>query len=118
LLQLAMLNGHLDEAPRRAVFGFVKNEAKVRGLVVPAHELLALWVDNLAPPIDAVATSIGRVLEDKNKFVRLLPWLLEIVRSAREFPNPEDSLRQLIAEVRAHFHMSPHDRPKPVRATS
>ena len=43
------------------------------------------------------------LLEDKDKFARLLPWLLKVVRSQDAFPKPEEALRDLIAEVRAHF---------------
>jgi len=118
LLQLAMRDGRLGETPRQAICGYVKSEAKQRRLEAPAPELLALWIDNLSPPIDATAISVGRVLDYKDRFARLLPWLLEVVRSTREFPNPEGSLRNLIAAVRAHFRMSPHNRPKLARATS
>ena len=77
LLQLAMIDGRLGETPRQTIIGYLGEEAKVRGLEVPAPELLALWIDNLSPPIDAVAVSVSRVLEDKDKFARLMRWLLE-----------------------------------------
>ena len=70
LLQLAMRDGRLEEAPRQAICGYVREEAKLRGLEAPAPELLALWIDNLSPPLDAVAISVGRVLEDKDRFAR------------------------------------------------
>jgi hypothetical protein len=118
LLQLAMLDGRLGEEPRQAIFGYVMEEAKLRGLEAPAPDLLALWIDNLSPPLDAVAISVARVLEDKDKFARLLPRLLDVARSTTGFPNPDESLRSLIAAVRAHFRTSPNDQPVSVRARS
>lgn len=117
LLQLAMLSGRLGDASRAIVLDYVKAEAKVLGLELPAIELIELWIDNLAPPLDAVAASVTKLLEDKDKFARLLPWLLRVARSQEAFPKLEESVRDLIAEVRAHFRSAPRDRPKPVRAT-
>ena len=73
------------------------------GVDLPAPGLAELWIDNLAPPADAVVVAVENLLEDKDKFARLLPWLMKIARSQRSFPDPEVAVRDLIAKVRAHF---------------
>lgn len=117
MLQLAMLDGRLDDESRDIMLDYIKAEAKALRYQLPAFELIELWIDNLAPQLDVIAASVTRLLEDKDKFARLLPWLLKIVRSQDAFPKPEESVRELIAAVRAHYRSAP-PRPKPVRATS
>ncbi len=117
LLHLAMIGGRLTDESRDIVLDYIKAETGVIGIPLAAFELIELWVDNLAPPLDAVVAAVERLLEDKDKFVRLLPWLLKAVRSHESFPTPEDSMRDLIAEVRAHFRGQPSKTPKPVRVT-
>ena len=117
LLQLAMIDGRFGDESRDIVLDYVKAEAELLGLELPAFELIELWIDNLAPQLDAVSMSVMKLLKDKDRFARLLPWLLKVVRSKDSFPKPEESVRDLISEVRTHFR-STHDRPKPVRATS
>ena len=118
LLQIAMFDGRLGDESRDIVLDCVKAEAEVLGLELPAFELVELWIDNLAPQLDAVSMSVMKLLKDKDTFARLLPWLMKVVRSKEDFPKPEDSVRDLIAEVRAHYRGATKDRPKPVRATS
>ena len=96
----------------------MKAEAEVHSCSPPAFELVELWIDNLAPPLDVVTDSVTRLLEDRERVARLLPWLLKVVRSREDFPDLEESLRTLIAEVRAHFRSAPRDRPRPIRVTS
>jgi hypothetical protein len=76
-----------------------------------------LWIDNLAPQLDVVSASVTRLLGDKDKFARHLPWLMKVVRSQENFPQPEETVRELIAKVREHYRSAPQ-RPKPVRATN
>ena len=117
LLQLAMPDGRLGDESRDIVLDYVKTEAKILRFRLPAFELIELWIDNLAPQLDVVTASVKKLLEDKDKFARLLPWLLKIVRSQEHFPKPEETVRELIAEVRTHYRSSP-PRPKPLRATN
>ena len=117
LLQLAMPEGRLDDETRDIVLDYVKTEAKAFRYKLPAFELIELWIDNLAPQLDVVTASVAKLLEDKDKFARLLPWLMKVVRSQEAFPKPEESVRELIAEVRTHYRSAP-PRPKPVRATN
>jgi hypothetical protein len=118
LLQVAMIDGRLDDESRDIMLDYVKAEADVLGLQLPAFELVELWIDNLAPQLDAVSMSVMKLLQDKDRFARLLPWLMKVVRSKEAFPKPEDSVRDLIAEVRTHYRNAPRDRPKTVRATN
>lgn len=118
LLQLSMTDGRLGEEPRTVIHRYVRSEAGVLGLKFPAPELIALWIDNLAPPLDAVSAAITRLLSDRAKFSRLLPWLLKIVRSQTDFPDQEESLRQLMADVRVHFRDVEAALPQSLRASS
>ena len=118
LLQLSMPDGRLGDTPREVIHRYVRSEAGVLGLRFPAPELIALWTDNLAPPLDAVTASVTRLLSDKAKFSRLLPWLLKIVRCQEDFPEPEEALRELMAEVRAHFRETDGGLPQGLRASS
>lgn len=118
LLQLCVTDGRLLEKPRSIVLDYVKAEAGARAIPLPASELIELWIDNLAPQLDAVQASVARLLEQKARFVRLLPWLLKIVRCQDTFPDQEEALRELIAEVRAHFRDKLDGWPSPLRASS
>jgi hypothetical protein len=118
LLQIAMRTGRLSDESRDIVLGYVKAEADALRIELPAFELVELWIDNLAPPLDAISASVKALLEDRGKFARLLPWLLKIARNQDGFPKLVESVRDLIAEVRAHFRTAPRDRPRPIRATS
>jgi hypothetical protein len=44
-----------------------------------------------------------------------LPWLLKLVRSQEAFATSEESVRELIAEVRAHYRRKLLERPTPLR---
>ncbi|HUG62719.1 MAG TPA: hypothetical protein VMP03_12785, partial [Methylomirabilota bacterium] len=58
------------------------------------------------------------LLDDKDKFTRLLPSLLRVMRSRDSFADEEESFRELMAEVRQHFRSSVNDLPlDPLRAT-
>jgi hypothetical protein len=118
LLQLSMTDGRLREAPRDVIHRYVRSEAGVLGINLPAFELVALWIDNLAPPLDAVSASVARLLQDKARFSRLLPWLLKVVRSQPDFPDQEESIRELISRVRAHFREADGNLPQGIRASS
>ena len=117
LLQLSMLDGRLGDESRDIILDYVKAEAKSMRYALPAFELVELWIDNLAPQLDVVSASVTRLLGDKDKFARLLPWLMKVVRSQENFPQPEETVRELIAKVREHYRSAP-ERPKPVRATN
>lgn len=103
LLQLAMTDGALGEKAREIVLDYVKAEAETAQIPLPQAERVELWIDNLAPPLDCVVDAVHRLLGEKDKFVRLLPWLLKLVRSRDDFAAQEQSVRDLIAEVRLHF---------------
>ena len=118
LLQVAMRDGRLGDGARDFIFDYVKAEADFLAVGLPAFELVELWIDNLSPPLDVVTESVARLLEDRAAFARLLPSILKVARSKECFPDLEESLRTLMAEVRAHFRTAPRDRPRPLRATS
>jgi hypothetical protein len=103
LLQLAMSNGHLGDRAREIILDYVRSEADAAGCALPPIKAIELWIDNLAPPLDAVVTSVTSLLAEKDKFVRLLPQLLKVVRSQDSFAEQEESVRELIEEVRQHF---------------
>ena len=117
LLQLAMPNGRLSTAARVGVLNYVKAEAQALGCVVPPHAYIELWIDNLAPTLDAVATSVANLLADKNKFARLLPWLLKVMRCQESYSQQEEAVRELISEVRRHFRHKLFEWPSDLRAT-
>jgi hypothetical protein len=118
LLQLGFANGRLADQPRAIVLEYVKAEAKARTLPLPSPDLLALWIDNLAPQRDVVAAAVERLLESKDRFVRLLPWLLKIARSNESFADQEEALRDLMEEVRKHYRDKIGGWPSPLRASS
>ena len=117
LLQLAMPEGRLEEKAREIVLAYVKGEADVTQCPLPPADAVELWIDNLAPPLDAVVSAVNNLLAEKDKFVRLLPWLLKVMRTRDDFPVQEQSVRQLIAEVRLHFRRKLMDWPAHARAT-
>jgi hypothetical protein len=118
LLQLAMQpNGRLGTAARVSVLNYVKAEAQALRSVVPAHAFIDIWVDNLSPSLDAVAESVGNLLTDKDKFARLLPWLLKVMRCQEAFAQQDEAVRELIAEVRRHFRHRLFEWPDDIRAT-
>jgi len=84
---------------------------------VPPHAYIELWIDNLAPTLDAVATSVANLLADKNKFARLLPWLLKVMRCQESYSQQEEAVRELISEVRRHFRHKLFEWPSDLRAT-
>jgi hypothetical protein len=116
LLQIAMADGRLNDESRDVVLEYVKAEAAAADCSRPPFELVELWVDNLAPPLDAVSASIVRLLGDKDKFARLLPWLLKVARCQDSFDSLEGPLHDLFAAVRKHFRGSPRDFPSDLRA--
>jgi hypothetical protein len=109
LLQIAMLDGRLGDEARDAVLAYVKAEAAAQECSLPPHALVELWVDNLAPPPIAVSRSVSRLLTDKDKVARLLPFLLKVARAQTGLPDPEETVRALIRAIRAHFGS---DRPR------
>ncbi len=117
LLQLAMPNGRLGAAARVAVLNYVKAEAQALRHVVPPHAYIDLWIDNLSPPLEAVAASVANLLEDKDRFARLLPWLLKVMRCQESFAQQEHDVRELISEVRKHFRHKLFQWPDDLRAT-
>jgi hypothetical protein len=118
LLQIAMPGGCLAAGPRDIVLGYIEAEAAATGCPLPSAKSVELWIDNLAPPLDAVTGAVDRLLAEKDKFARLLPWLLKVVRSREGFADQEEAVRELIAEVRAHFRRKLMERPSQFRATS
>jgi hypothetical protein len=115
LLQLAMSNGHLSDRAREIVLDYVKAEGEAAGCALPPVRSVELWIDNLAPPLDAVVTSVNNLLSEKDKFVRLLPRLLKVVRSQDSFAEQEEAVRELIEEVRQHFRRKLMDWPSHLR---
>lgn len=117
LLQLAMPNGRLGAAARAAVLSYAKAEATAQRCVVPPHAYVDLWIDNLSPPLESVTTSVSNLLANKDKFARLLPFLLKVMRCQESLSEREEEVRQLIAEVRKHFRNKLFDWPSDLRAT-
>ena len=118
LLHLAMAGGRLGDAARTMVLAYMRAEAEAASCALPADADVELWIDNLSPPLDAVKASVDNLLAEKDKFVRLLPWLLKVVRSQDSFAVQEESVRELIAEVREHFRRKLFEWPANIRATS
>ena len=116
LLHLAMADGRLGETARNMVLAYVRAEAEAVGSALPADAEIELWIDNLSPPLDAVRSSVDNLLAEKDKFVRLLPCLLKIVRLQESFAVQEESVRELIAEVREHFRRKLLEWPAHIRA--
>jgi hypothetical protein len=109
LLQFAMIGGRLGEIERQILLDYVAAEAANSGLPFPADRV-ELWIDNLAPTLDAVVAAIGDLLATKAGFARLLPRLLKLVR-AREGARQEDSITELFAEIREHYRRKLRDWP-------
>ena len=89
LLQLAMRDGRLGDETRGVVLDYVKDEAELRRWSFRRSNLLELWMDNLAPPRDAVTASVTKLLDDKDKLARLLPWSLKVSAARRVFRSPK-----------------------------
>lgn len=118
LLHLAMSEGRLCDDARKFVLEYVKAEAEAVALPLPSSDLLTLWIDNLSPPLGAVSESVIALLTEKDRFVRLLPWILKAVRSQDTFAAQEESLHELIEEVRGYFRRRLCDLPGTLRATN
>lgn len=116
LLQLAMPTGRLSAVARVAVLNYVKAEAQTLGLLAPPYGYVDVWIDNLSPPLDAVTAAVTRLLADKDKFARLMPWLLKIVRCQETSGEHEDAMRELFSEVRRHFRRRELRWPSDLRA--
>jgi hypothetical protein len=117
LLHLAMGDGRLGEKSRAVVLDYAKTHAIAVNCPLPAAELVELWIDNLSPSLDAVLASVQRLLSDKSTFARLLPYLLKAARSRQDPPVvSEDSMRDLLAEVRAHYRRHVTEWPANFRA--
>jgi len=110
LLHLAMANGRLGEDARIIVLDYVKAEAEALGCALPPADSIELWVDNLAPPLDAVLASVEGLLADKDKFARLLPWLLKVARCEDASAAHDEAMRELMTEVRLHYRHNLADR--------
>jgi hypothetical protein len=108
LLHLAMPDGRLGDEPRALILDYLRSESAAGEWPLPAMDAVELWIDNLAPPLDAVTTSVRTLLVDKDKFARLLPWLLKVMRSVGAAD--EESVRELIGAVRAHYAGRPASR--------
>jgi hypothetical protein len=115
LLQIAMAEGRLGDKEREIVLNYVAAEAAALQIPLPPQAAVELWVDNLAPPLDAAVAAIGRLLSDKDKLARLLPSILKLVRS-REGAGQEQSISDLIAEIRLHYRRKLLESPGPVRS--
>jgi hypothetical protein len=116
LLHLAMADGTLGDEPRNVIVDYIKTELAASGRALPPAGMVELWLDNLAPQLESVIASVDRLLADKDKTARLLPWLLKLARCDDRPTEFEDSLRDLFGEVRAHFRQSHHDFPDEIRA--
>lgn len=103
LLQLAMAEGRLEDTQREIVLDYIYAETRAEESAVPAVEVVELWLDNLAPPRHAIVTAATNLLSKKEKLVRVLPFLLKIVRSNGSLADEEESVRELIEAVRRHF---------------
>jgi hypothetical protein len=101
LLQLAMAEGRLGDLERAIVMDYVWAEAEALELAFPAEHAL-LWLDNLAPPLEAIVAAVEELLAQKDKFARLLPRLLKLVR-IRDGAAQEQSVTDLFAAVQAEY---------------
>lgn len=117
LLQLAMRDGRLSHTARTAVLQYVRQEVESEKGRMPLGAHLETWVDNLAPPLDSVLDSVRNILLYREKFARLLPFVLKVVRARGRNAADEDALRVLIAEVRQHFRHTPFEWSRDLRAT-
>jgi hypothetical protein len=117
LLQLAMARGRLRLPSRQMIVDYVRAEADATQCPLPPTDTIGLWVDNLSPPLDAVIASVNRLLDQKEKLARLLPWLLKVARGQDSFVVQDEAIRELIAEIRTHFRDTLPDAPAHVRAT-
>ena len=117
LLHVAMRDGTLSDEARDLVLSYVNAEARACFCAEPPSELVELWIDNLAPPLDAVLAAVARLLEDREKIARLLPHLLKVARCNDPTIAIENSLRDLMAALRSHFRDHPRDFPSDLRAT-
>ena len=117
LLQIAMADGKLDEKAQAIVIDYVRAEAEAMQCDLSSYETVELWVDNLAPPLESVVSAITNLLDTKDKFVRLLPWLLKVARTRNSFAEQEQSVRELIGEVRLHFRRKLLEWPSTFRAS-
>ena len=117
LLQIAMADGKLDEKAQAIVIDYVRAEAEAMQCDLSSYETVELWVDNLAPPLESVVSAITNLLDTKDKFVRLLPWLLKVARTRDSFAEQEQSVRELIGEVRLHFRRKLLEWPSTFRAS-
>jgi hypothetical protein len=116
LLHLAMAEGKLRLRSRQIVVDYVRMEAEAARCPALPADTIGLWIDNLSPPLDSVVASVERLLTDKDKLTRLLPWLLKIVRSWDSSPIPEGAVLDLIEKIRQHFRQRPLDPPANIRA--
>ena len=117
LLHVAMRDGFLGDGARSVIFSYVQAEAEEAGCVLPPDELIALWLDNLAPNLDCVIPAVKRLFNDRDKVSRLLPWMVQLARSEPDLAGLEGLLRDLIAEVRRYFRPPPHDHTGDLRAS-
>lgn len=116
LLQLAMPKGRLSAVARVAVLNYVKAEGQALKCATPPYGFVDVWIDNLAPTLDTVTAAVGRLLKDRERFARLLPWLLKVVRCHEASNEREDAMRDLIAEARRHFRRQELEWPRDLRA--
>jgi hypothetical protein len=117
LLHVAMRDGKLSDEARDLVLSYISAEAYACICSEPPTELVELWVDNLAPSLDGVLAAVARLLEDREKIARLLPYLLKVARCNDPSISIEISLRDLMAAVRTHFRDHPRGFPSDLRAT-
>jgi hypothetical protein len=117
LLQIAMRDGSLSEEARAVVADYVRAEATAAGVAFPPGDLVELWVGNLSPPLASVSAAITRLLEDRERTARLLPYLLKVARQRENSASMEKSLHELMAAVRRHFQARPRGFPRTLRAT-
>jgi len=117
LLHVAMRDGKLSDEARDLVLNYVSAEAWANVVSEPPLELIELWIDNLAPLLDTALAAVDRLLEDREKIARLLPYLLKVARCNDPSIAIENDLRDLMAAVRSHYRDHPRDFPNDIRAT-
>lgn len=103
LLGLGMPEGRLYAEPRRAVLAYIMAEASALSLTLPHLEGIELFVDNLSPPHTAVAQASDEILADREKFARLLPYVMEIAKLTPHRNLRDANVAALIAAVREHY---------------
>ena len=79
--------------PKVSLLVAAREEAEAQGCTLPPDSQIELWIDNLAPPLDAVCDAVTNLMADKERIARLMPWLLKVMRCEDTSPEREETMR-------------------------